>query len=260
MRAIVLAIAVSTAWGAEIQDVLRAADIDKIAARTKTETTVHEGNGYRIDFIAVRGRPKQLDPGRDADQIVWVHRGTGRLTLEGKTYEISRGDFLRIPRRTKHAIEPTGRMEFIAVRVFPDGSSLPPRTGLLAPRTMPHVLPKAAIQETFEKFDRNQPLHSAPNFTVNYVIYNLKPGPWEAHRGCVDIYFIHYGTGTAVLGGMIENPTEESPGEIRGTGVTSALEYTITRGDMVVIPRNGAHHMKPLTAKLGYLLMKVWVE
>jgi len=33
------------------------------------------------------------------------------------------------------------------------------------------VLRASEIAETFAKFDANQPIHSAPNFTMNYVIY-----------------------------------------------------------------------------------------
>lgn len=260
MRTMLIALLFTGLCAAEIRDVLKAVEIDKIISRTKTETIVHQAPGYRIDFIAVRGRPAQINPGRDADQVVFVHRGAGRLTIEGRKHDIGTGDFVYIPRKASHLIEPVGRVELIAVRVFPDGEGQPLRTGFLAPRRMPDVVTKATVFETITKNSSNQPLHSAQNFTMNYVIYSGKPGPWESHRGCVDIYFIRYGTGLARLGGEIANPKEETPGEIRGTGVTSAREYRITGGDMVVIPRNGVHHMQPLTSKLGYLLIKVWVE
>lgn len=260
MRPILFGVLAACVMCAQIQDVLKAAEIDKIIARTKTHMTVHEAPGYRIDFIAARSRPIEITPGRDADQVIFIHRGSGRFTVEGRQYDVAAGDFLHIPRRTSNRIEPVGRMELIAVRVFPDGAGLPLHTAFLEPRRMPDVVSRATVAETFAKFDRNQPLHSAPNFTMNYVIYAGRPGPWESHRECVDIYFIRNGAGLAQLGGEITNPKEETPGEMRGAAVTGARQYTVTRGDMVVIPRKGAHHMQPLTAKLGYLLLKVWVE
>jgi mannose-6-phosphate isomerase-like protein (cupin superfamily) len=125
---------------------------------------------------------------------------------------------------------------------------------------MPDVLRGSEISDTFAKFESNQPIHSAPNFTMNYVIYSGHAGPWEAHKGCVDIYFLKIGTATSELGGQIRNAKEESPGEIRGDGVTGARRYSVGPGDIVVIPRETAHHMAPTSAKLGYVLLKVWAE
>jgi mannose-6-phosphate isomerase-like protein (cupin superfamily) len=125
---------------------------------------------------------------------------------------------------------------------------------------MPDVLKKADIDATISRSESNQPLHGASNFTMNYVIYAGRPGPWEAHRDCVDIYFMQSGNGTAHLGGEIVNAKEETPGEIRGTGVKGARTHQIGPGDIVLIPRMGTHYMVPSSVKLAYLLMKVWAE
>ena len=146
------------------------------------------------------------------------------------------------------------------MRIFPSGDKLPARSGFLSSRKMPDVLKKAEIDATIAKNDRNQPLHASQGYTMNYVIYPGRPGPWEAHRACVDVYFIQQGTAKAQLGGEITNAREESPGEIRGDGVSGAREYQIGPGDMVHIPRNGTHHMIPGAGKLGYLLLKIWAE
>jgi hypothetical protein len=99
-----------------------------------------------------------------------------------------------------------------------------------APGVMPDVLRASQITETFAKFDSNQPIHSAANFTLNYVIYIGRIGPWEAHHGCVDIYFLKIGTAVAQIGGQIQDAKEESPGEPRGPGVTNARRYKIRSG------------------------------
>ncbi len=125
---------------------------------------------------------------------------------------------------------------------------------------MPDLLSATEIADTLTKFDKNQPIHSGLNFTMNYVIYKDHEGPWESHRDCVDIYSIRLGTAYAQLGGEIQNPKDESPGEARGDSVKGARGYTIGPGDIVVIPRGTAHHMKPSVPKLGYLLIKVWAE
>ena len=46
----------------------------------------------------------------------------------------------------------------------------------------------------------------------------------------------------------------------RGVGVTGARRHEIGPGDIVLIPRDTAHHIDPGTGKLGYLLMKIWAE
>jgi len=68
------------------------------------------------------------------------------------------------------------------------------------------------------------------------------------------------GTAMAQLGGEIQNAKEESPGEPRGDGVKGAREHQIGPGDIVLIPRNTAHHMTPAGGRLGYILVKVWVD
>ena len=65
------------------------------------------------------------------------------------------------------------------------------------------------------------------------------------------------GTAQAQLDGTLVAGKEDSPGEIRGTGVTGSRKFTIGPDDIVVVPRNTAHIMDPGSNKLGYLLVKV---
>ena len=259
------------ATGMEIRDVIKAADIDARFARTARDLALHERPNYAIWLKVHSGRAGPYEVHRDADDVLWVRRGAATVLLGGeltgaglagaRRHEISAGDVVHIPRNTPHRIDPgAGRLEYVVVRIFPTGDNLPPRPGFLAPRIMPEVLKKSEIDATIAKFDANQPIHAAKNYTMNYVIYKGRSGPFEAHHGCVDIYFIQFGAARALLGGEIENPKEESPGEIRGAGVKGSREYTIGPGDLVVIPRNGTHHMIPTSEKLGYILLKVWAE
>ena len=65
------------------------------------------------------------------------------------------------------------------------------------------------------------------------------------------------GTAQAQLDGTLVAGKEDSPGEIRSTGVTGSRKFTIGPGDIVVVPRNTVHFMDPGSNKLGYLLVKV---
>jgi mannose-6-phosphate isomerase-like protein (cupin superfamily) len=240
---------------------MKSAEIDALLAGTVRDHLLLQRPNYAIWLRVHAGKPGPREVHTDADDLLHIRKGQGTVTLGYTPHPVGAGDVVHIPRGTYHQIDPgQGRIEYVVVRIFPTGENLPPRAGFLAPRRMPDVLKKSEIEATIDKFDRNQPIHSSKAYTMNYVIYAGREGPWEAHRGCVDIYFIQRGTATAQLGGQIVNPREESPGEIRGDAVTGAREYQIGPGDLVHIPRNGVHHMIPKTPKLSYLLLKIWAE
>ncbi len=246
---------------AEIRDVVKSAEIDKLLAGTERDRALHERPNFAIWLQVQDRKPGSYEMHHDADEVIFVRRGAAKVVVGEHAHQIGAGDVIHVPRRTPRRIDPGGgRFEYVSVRIFPTGENLPPRQGFLAPRIMPEVVKNAEIEATLAKFSSNQPLHSARNFTMNYVIYAGRSGPWEAHRGCVDIYFVRSGTARAFLGGEIQNAKEESPGEIRGAAVKGAKTYDIGAGDIVVIPRKGAHHMQPSGEKLGYLLIKVWAE
>ena len=252
---------------AEIRDVVKSSDIDGMFARltsNRPDRALHEMPNYALWLKAHDGKPGAYETHPEADDILVVRRGSAHITMgePERRHEIGSGDVVRIPRNTPHQIDPgSGRLEYVVLRIFPSGENLQARPGIRpAAGKLGDVLKKSEIDETFAKSTSNQPIHTAKNFTMNYVIYGGRSGPWEAHRGCVDIYFLQIGTATAQLGGEIQNAKEESPGEPRGTGVTGAREHQIGPGDIVLIPRNTAHHMNPATGKLGYILVKVWVD
>jgi mannose-6-phosphate isomerase-like protein (cupin superfamily) len=263
---LLLMVGLARPLGCEIHDVLKRAEIERMFARTDRVLVAHERPNYAVVFRVDSGKPGPYEMHKGADEVWFVHQGRASLSLGGESarrhYRLGAGDVVHVPRGTAYQVaSETDRFEYVAVRVFPE--SAPPRpssAGILARRRMPDVLKRSEIDAIFANSDRNQPLHSARNFTINYVIYSGHSGPWEAHRGCVDVYFVYTGTAVAQLGGEIANPKEETPGEIRGDGVSGARTYNIGPGDIVLIPRNTAHHMDPASAKLGYLLMKVWAE
>jgi len=257
--AVLAAAGVSAA--AEFRDVLKSAEIDAMLTGITRDQVVLQRPNYAIWLKVHNGRPGPRETHSDADDILHIRKGKATVTLGDRRHEVAAGDLVHIRRNTPHQIDPGGgRLEYVVVRIFPTGENLPPRQGFLAPRHMPDVLRKADIDATIDKYNSNQPIHSSKPYTMNYVIYAGKDGPFEAHRGCVDIYFMQRGTGKAELGGEITNAREESPGEIRGDGVKGAREYEIAPGDMVHIPRMGVHHMIPTSPKLSYVLLKIWAE
>ena len=265
---------------AEIRDVLASAEIDAMFARTHRELMVHETPVYSVVFKVVEADASPPRMNRGADEIWFVRSGLAQLEMAAspsnrdstpssnlealaadgaRQYEIGAGDIISLPRNTVFRVTVgEGRLAYVAVRVFPKTAHSD--RNLAEPAPMSDVVKSVVRDAVFAENDSNQPLHSVANLNVNYVIYKGGPGPWESHRGCVDIYFVHTGSGIAHLGGKITDPIEEAPGEIRGTGVNGARTHRIERGDMVLIPYRTAHHMVPTAEKLGYNLVKVWAQ
>jgi mannose-6-phosphate isomerase-like protein (cupin superfamily) len=243
----------------EIHDVIKSAEVDKLFARIRVSLDVIAKTNYALVFRTGAGDPVASQKGRDADEFWFVRRGAAKLSLGEKEYQLGAGDVVNLPRTTGYRIAPGGsRFEYVAVRVFPTERLA--RIGIGAgpvPRPMPDVATQKQIDETFATAEKNVTLHSAGATLINHVVYKGTHGPWEVHQNCEDIYFVRMGTARAQIDGTLVNAKQDSPGEIRGTGVTGAREFTIVPGDMVVIPRNTAHFMDPGAGKVGYLLVKV---
>jgi mannose-6-phosphate isomerase-like protein (cupin superfamily) len=243
----------------ELRDVVKSAEIDKIFAQTSKSIDVLAKTNYAIQFRVVPNSTGARGTGKDADEFWFVRRGAAKISLGGRRHEVNAGDVVNVPRATEYEINPgTSRVEFVAVRVFPGGRRM--RIGIGAapePRPMPDVATKAVIDATLSTASKNVTLHSAGAVLINHVIYKAAHGPWEVHQTCDDLYFVRLGTAQAKLDGTLIGGKEEPIGEIRGTGVTGARDFTIAPGDMVVVPRNTAHFMDPGATRLGYLLVKI---
>ena len=274
-----LAILLASAWpgACEIHDVLRSAEIDALLANTDKSTDVLVKPNYIIS-LRVQSKPGSWVTHFDADEIWVVRHGSARLSLGPATlttgvrrsadanYDVGAGDVVNVPRTMAYQIVPSARLEYIAVQITPErkqeagGAGAPRAAGTGSRKPMPHVVPNATIQETFLKSTSNQPLHTMGVASMNHVIYLGAPGPYEAHSYVDDIYFVRLGAAVARVDGHLVNPTEVSPGEVRGTGAFGFREYKIGVGDILSIPRNTMHHMDPGPEKLGYLLLKVRSE
>jgi mannose-6-phosphate isomerase-like protein (cupin superfamily) len=275
--------------GADIKDVMKSADIDAILAKSKQgEQILHGRPNFSIVAGVREGKALPPETQKDTGTIIHLRRGSGKFTVATRAYDVAAGDVLHVPRNTPYQIDPAGgRIEYLAIRVKDLGSATPRGSGIGSPPTsttgaargasagtargaaggaprqmVPDVIKKATIDATFAKNKENQPIGSTgtPAYSTNYVIYAGRQPPWESHAGCVDIYVIKAGSGVTQVGGKISNGKEEPAGEIRGDGVTGARSHEIGVGDVVVIPRNDAHHQEPHMPILGYILVKVWTD
>ena len=252
----------------QLRDVTKSAEVDKIFGRAGESLEVLAKPNFAVVFRVSSGKPGAWQGHPDADEFWFVRRGAASLSLSNgessvgadqRRYEVTAGDVVNVPRTSAYQIAPTSaRFEYVAVRVFPADRRLGIGIGASGtPRPMPDVAAKAKIDATFASADKNVLLHSSGAVLINHVVYKGAPGPWEVHQTCDDLYFVRMGTARAQLDGTLIGGKEDSPGEIRGSGVTGSRTFTVDPGDMVLVPRNTAHFMDPGRNKLGYLLVKV---
>ncbi|MBS1829726.1 MAG: hypothetical protein JST93_30785 [Acidobacteria bacterium] len=207
------------------------------------------GAGYTMQRITLR-RPQQSTAGEPFDQLLSIRQGSASLTIAQRSSTIGPGDLIRIPRRTAYTIQPSaGTLEFIAIQINPLAPGRKAPAGIRpVPGQMGDVVKKAEIDSTIARTEANAPLHTQDNFTVNFVLFKGRTGPWEAHANCTDIYLVQTGSGSLQLGGTIVNAKQESEGEPRGAAVTGAKSHNVSAGNIAVIRPCQAGGPQPRTA------------
>jgi mannose-6-phosphate isomerase-like protein (cupin superfamily) len=90
------------------------------------------------------------------------------------------------------------------------------------------------------------------------MLYREASGPSETHAEWTDFYVVQSGSATLTVGGALTGSRQDSPGEMRGTGVEGGRQIELQAGDVVNIPPGTAHQVvvaqgKPIT----YLIVKV---
>jgi mannose-6-phosphate isomerase-like protein (cupin superfamily) len=77
------------------------------------------------------------------------------------------------------------------------------------------------------------------------AMVHREPGPGfsETHAEWADIYYVTAGSASIITGGSITDAREDSPGEIRGTGISGGTGHRIGAGDIVHIPAGVPHYV-----------------
>ena len=257
---VLLALSSISAGQTPAKDVLKSADIDAALAKTKPgEQPLHTQPNYSISVGVREGKALPAETHKDAGTFMHIRRGRGAFTVAGRKHQVGRGDLLHVSRNTAYQIDPSGgRVEYLAIRVFGDNPARAAanKTG----RQIPDVLAANVIDATFSYNSTNQPIGGTSAYSTNFVIYAGRTPPFEIHEECVDIAVVRAGSGDIQVGGTLVDPKVETPGEIRGTGVKGSRDQEIAVGDVVILPRNVAHHQQPHMPRLGYVLLKVWTQ
>lgn len=83
----------------------------------------------------------------------------------------------------------------------------------------------------------------------------------EVHDASDDVYYVLEGSAELTLGGQLENPREISSGEWRSAKIVDGKTFTITKGDLIVVPRGTPHQRVNSKGKeFSLILIKIFAE
>ncbi len=83
------------------------------------------------------------------------------------------------------------------------------------------------------------------------------PGDAEVHDIDTDIFYVFEGTATLVSGGELVEPRTVGPNEHRASSTRGGEARTVTKGDIIVIPRGVPHWFNEVSAApFIYLVVK----
>lgn len=83
----------------------------------------------------------------------------------------------------------------------------------------------------------------------------------ESHDESDDVYYVLEGSAQLILGGQLENPKEQSPGEWRSEKITGGETFTIKKGDLIIVPRGTPHRRVNTKGKtFSLILIKIFAE
>lgn len=115
------------------------------------------------------------------------------------------------------------------------------------------LIPNAEVLDAFKK---GRPMLESDDYKINAGRRDAG-GEVEVHARETDVFYVVEGTATLVTGGKVENPKTVSPGEVRAPSIAGGETRTLTKGDVIVIPRGVPHWFKAVPqAPFLYFVVK----
>jgi mannose-6-phosphate isomerase-like protein (cupin superfamily) len=138
-----------------------------------------------------------------------------------------------------------------------DGTPQTPATPAPAPihpsSTAVTIVPNAAVTDAFKK---GIGFVESSEFKINAGRRDGAGGV-EVHNRDTDIFYILEGSAVLVTGGKVEGGKTIAPNEIRGTSIIGGESHTVSKGDVIVIPRGLPHWFKEVPqVPLLYFVVK----
>jgi mannose-6-phosphate isomerase-like protein (cupin superfamily) len=86
-------------------------------------------------------------------------------------------------------------------------------------------------------------------------------GDAEVHDASDDVFYVLSGSAELTLGGTLENPREATPGEWKSKTIIGGKTFTITKGDLIVVPRGTPHQRVNTKGKeFSLILIKIFAS
>lgn len=100
-------------------------------------------------------------------------------------------------------------------------------------------------------------IEHVPDQHAAILLRRTKPGKAEIHTGEADVWYVISGGCVLTVGGTEVGGKEESPGQIRGTGITGGTDYKLAKGDVIRIQHGVPHWVKKIEGgELVYIVVK----
>lgn len=115
-------------------------------------------------------------------------------------------------------------------------------------------------EEIAAAFAKGGELFGAQSGDATYRILTARrdgPGEVEIHKLDTDIMYVVSGTATFVTGGSPEGAKQTAPSEIRARSIKGGTENLLSKGEMIIIPKNTPHWYKDVQPPFLYLVVKV---
>jgi glc operon protein GlcG len=93
---------------------------------------------------------------------------------------------------------------------------------------------------------------------LTMIAFRDRTGSSEFHAHDADVFMVVEGEATLVTGGKMVKAKTESPGELRGSGITGGESQQLAAGDIVHIAPNTPHQLRLAPGKtFTYFVVKV---
>jgi len=123
--------------------------------------------------------------------------------------------------------------------------------------------PAASAKVTYIPADEVSSAFAKGAVLVNKGTYQVHasrredPGQVEVHIKDADIIYMLEGTTTFVTGGTMVGGKTTAPDEIRGSNVNGGETRTLTKGDVIIVPKGTPHWFKEVSGPVLYYVVKV---
>ena len=105
-------------------------------------------------------------------------------------------------------------------------------------------------------FDKGAVLVNNGSYQV-HASFREEPGQVEVHAKDADIIYMLEGTATFVTGGTMIGGKTTAPDEIRGVNIDGGETRTLTKGDVIIVPKGTPHWFKGVSGPVRYYVVKV---